>query len=45
MAKSKQQSLDKQPPDYQLRPDDEEEDFNVEDADENYYCKIPPIFL
>ena len=47
MAKSKQQSLDKQPPEQQLRPDDdeEEEDFNVEDANEDYDCKVPPMFL
>ena len=48
MAKSNQQSLDKQPPEYHLRPDDddkEEEDFNFEDADEDYDCKVPPMFL
>jgi hypothetical protein len=46
MLKINQQSLDNQFYDYNLRPaEDENEDFNVGDADEDYDCKVPPMFL
>ena len=54
MLKINQQSLDHQRPEYHLRPqkneeeiggEEKEEDFNVGEADEEYDCKVPPVFL
>jgi hypothetical protein len=50
--KNDQKSLDNLLPEYNLRPhededekEEEEDDFNVGDADEDYDCKVPPMFI